>query len=50
MNDFTPGERVFIDRTLPAVFIRYTETGAAVVQIGVDTRVVDPVILGRAEA
>lgn len=49
MYDFTSGERVFIDKVVPAEFVRYSESGAAVVRIGTDTRVVDPVVLSRFE-
>lgn len=49
MTDFEPGERLLVDRVIPATFVRYSEDKAAVIQIGVDTRVVDPVVLTRWE-
>lgn len=45
-----PGERVLVDRSLKATFIRYTDGGGAVVSIGLDTRIVDPIVLTREEA
>ena len=48
MTNFTPGERVLVDRSLPARFVRYAGA-AAVISVGVDTRVVDPVVLSKSE-
>lgn len=48
MTGFTPGERVLVDRALPATFVRYAGA-AAVISVGVDTRLVDPVVLSRTE-
>lgn len=48
MSDtFRPGERLLVDRVIPATFVRYSGDRAAVIQIGVDTRIVDPVVLSR---
>lgn len=48
--DLHPGERVLVDRSLLATFVRYTDGGGAVVRVGVDTRIVDPVVITREEA
>jgi len=49
MTDFKPGERLLVDRVIPATFVGYSAERAAIIQIGVDTRVVDPVVLARWE-
>lgn len=49
MSDFQKGERILVDRSLVATFVRYS--GAqAVIQVGLDSRLVDPVVLSRLEA
>jgi hypothetical protein len=48
MTDLKRGDRVYLDRSVPAVFVRYAGA-AAVVQIGLDTRVVDPIIISKEE-
>lgn len=46
---FLPGHRVYVDRSVPAEFVRYTPDEKAVIRIGEDTRVVDPVVLTSEE-
>jgi len=51
MTAFTAGEAVMVDRAQRATFIGYTANGSgAIIRMGFDTRVVDPVILSREEA
>lgn len=51
MSDFKRGERLMVDRSTPAVFVRYVgEQGdLAVIAIGSDTRLVSTVVLTREE-
>jgi len=49
VSDFHKGERVLVDRSLVATFVRYSGA-AAVIQVGLDSRIVDPIILSRLEA
>lgn len=53
MNDFTPGDNVYAGNTL-AVFVKYVgapnglASSQAIIKVGLDTRVVDPVSLRKA--
>lgn len=53
MNDFNPGDPVFAGNTR-ATFVKYVgapygpAASQAVIQVGMDTRVVDPVSLRKA--
>lgn len=53
MNDFKPGDQVFAGPTR-ATFVKYVgapnglAASQAVIQVGMDTRVVDPVSLRKA--
>ena len=47
MNDFAPGDIVYAGPTR-AEFVKHISAGQAVIRVGMDTRVVDPVSLRRA--
>ena len=49
MNGFTPGDNVYAGNTL-AVFVKYVgpSSSQAIIKVGLDTRVVDPVSLRKA--
>lgn len=47
MNNFSPGDRVYAGNTL-ATFVKYVNPSQAIIQVGLDTRVVDPVSLRKA--
>jgi hypothetical protein len=42
---FAPGERVMTPDGTLAVFIRLVDEGTAIIRVGVDTHLVDPVTL-----
>jgi len=49
-TQFSPGQRVVIDRSLLATFVKDVGNGRAAVRVGSDTRVVSKLILGTEEA
>lgn len=48
MSTFTPGDPVFAGNTR-ATFVKALPDGKAVISVGYDTRIVDPVSLRKAE-